>query len=122
MAKRGRPPLELDIKQQEQLKTLAGMGCSWGEIEAVLNIENGGTEALRKKYLKLYTEGQEFGKVRLRRSQWQSAIERNNVQMQIWLGKQKLGQTDKVETKNETTIMSNSDDLVKQLEAILEKK
>ena len=42
------------------------------------------------------------GKVSLRRTQWRNAIDLNNTTMQIWLGKQFLGQTDKVETDNVT--------------------
>ena len=42
------------------------------------------------------------GKISLRRHQWRSA-EKGNVVMQIWLGKQWLGQSDKVEAKTEIT-------------------
>lgn len=37
------------------------------------------------------------GKISLRRAQFKSAIDKGNVTMQIWLGKQWLGQKDKVE-------------------------
>lgn len=43
-----------------------------------------------------YERGQEMGKASLRRLQWKSA--QSNPVMQIWLGKQYLGQADKLET------------------------
>lgn len=41
----------------------------------------------------------EGGKASLRRRQWQTACEENNVTMQIWLGKNYLDQSDNRETK-----------------------
>ena len=48
------------------------------------------------------------GKTSLRRAQWKSAIgdkkRDGSISMQIWLGKQMLGQSDKTESKNEERI------------------
>lgn len=46
-------------------------------------------------------EGQ---KIKLRTYQWRSA-EQGNVTMQIWLGKQYLGQSDKVDTSEDTDMI-----------------
>ena len=47
----------------------------------------------------IYKSKSSTGKMSLRRQQFKSA-EAGNVTMQIWLGKQWLGQTDKVESDN----------------------
>ena len=47
----------------------------------------------------IYKKLSSTGKMSLRRQQFKSA-ENGNVTMQIWLGKQWLGQTDKVESSN----------------------
>lgn len=58
-----------------------------------------------------------LGDVSLRRAQWAKAMTGKDTKMLIWLGKQYLNQTDKVETKNETNINATAklDDLVAQL-------
>ena len=54
----------------------------------------------------IYKKLSSTGKMSLRRQQFKSA-ENGNVTMQIWLGKQWLGQTDKVESKNENVETSD---------------
>ena len=54
----------------------------------------------------VYKKTSAAGKMSLRREQWRSA-EKGNVTMQIWLGKQWLGQTDKVEQKTDATVTEN---------------
>lgn len=56
------------------------------------------------------------GKISLRRAQFRSAIENNNVTMQIFLGKQYLGQKDKYETQVSASI---SVDVEKELAKVL---
>lgn len=66
------------------------------EICAILDISRSrfdGNLALQAAYQR----GQEMGKATLRRLQWKSAMKGNAI-MQIWLGKQYLGQADKLET------------------------
>ena len=51
---------------------------------------------LRKSYSEFLTKGRAEQKIRLRQLQWKSA-EKGNVTMQIFLGKNMLGQQDKIE-------------------------
>jgi hypothetical protein len=44
------------------------------------------------------------GVISLRRAQWKNAIENENTTMQIWLGKQYLGQKDKEEVDQNTVV------------------
>ena len=51
----------------------------------------------------LFAKKRAGGKISLRRDQWQSS-QKGNVTMQIWLGKQYLGQSDKNENKEVSEI------------------
>lgn len=94
----GRPKKEVDF---EELKKLCQMHCTRDEICSFLEIDD---ETLTKRiqeegyedfstYYKKNTEG---GRASLRRMQWMAA-ENGSIPMLIWLGKQTLGQNDKVE-------------------------
>ena len=85
--KGGRPKLSID---PEQVKKLAMMQCTNVEIAAFFDCDEG---TIRKRFSDELTKGRESGKISLRRMQWKSC-ENGNVTMQIWLGKQYLGQTD----------------------------
>lgn len=75
-----------------------GVGCSADTVEACCKRER---EMTFSEYYKKRSAG---GKVSLRRAMWKNAVENNNTGMQIWLSKQHLGMTEKVETVNETTV------------------
>ena len=77
----------------EQVEKMASYGCSNREIADFF----GCTESLiSKSYSSFITKGRSKGKIRLRQLQHKAA-EAGNVTMLIWLGKQRLGQTDKTE-------------------------
>jgi len=78
-----------------QVEKLAGLGCTNVEIGAFFGCAE---HVIRKTYAENILKGREKGKIRLRQLQMKSA-ENGNVVMQIWLGKQMLGQSDKIETK-----------------------
>ena len=78
----------------KQLQKLAKFGCT--------NIEKAdffgcSPDLLEKSYSEFLTKGRSEMKMRLRQLQWKSA-EKGNVTMQIFLGKNILGQQDKIET------------------------
>jgi hypothetical protein len=88
-------PTEKDL---ERIEEMAAIGCSPFEICGVMKIpqENfKNSPEVRQACLR----GQERAKMSLRRLQWKSA--QKNPIMQIFLGKQLLGQSDKVEHKND---------------------
>ena len=103
----------------EQVRALARLGCTWDEIAGVLKIARG-TFTLRmkeKKYRDAYEQGVAEGDVSIRRAQYDSAM-KGKTGMLVWLGKNRLNQTDRVETHNETTIHDGGNALEKLSGAI----
>lgn len=93
-SKGGRPKKEIDYKAVDKL---ASMMCTQEEIASYLGVS---TRTLQRdeEFNKVYKEGLDKGRMSIRRRQFLSA-EGGNVTMQIWLGKQYLGQRDKVENE-----------------------
>ncbi len=98
--KRGRPPsIVVDEKTLEQVKSLGGLQCTQAEAAAILKISRSKFEQLlgsNTKVREAWEDGRENGRASLRRLQYENA-KTGNVSMQIWLGKQWLGQKDKQE-------------------------
>ena len=111
-----RKKIEID---PEQVRQLARLGCTWDEIAGVLKIART-TLVVRmreKKYRDAYEQGVAEGDVSLRRAQYDSAM-KGKTGMLVWLGKNRLDQVDRVETKNETTIYDGGNALDKLTGAI----
>jgi len=101
--KNGRPPApEIDWVQVDKLCILQ---CTAEEIGSFLNVS---TDTLarrcRKKFKVTFAEyiaeKRLVGRISLRRAQWSKATTETNTTMLIWLGKQYLGQTDKLDHKD----------------------
>lgn len=99
-----RPKKQIDL---EQLKKLLSLQCTKIECAAFFEvtkptldarIRDAGYEGFQQ-FADIYRQP---GRISLRRHQWKNA-ESGNVTMQIWLGKQWLAQTDKVESRTELT-------------------
>ena len=95
----GRPRLEFDLKQVEQL---AAIQCTDGEVAAVLGCSR--QTILNRKdedpdFLAAIERGRESGKASLRRLQWKAA-NAGNTAMLVWMGKQYLGQTDRQDLRH----------------------
>ena len=92
--KGGRPRAEINL---DQVRTLAGLSCTEPEIASVLGI-NYATWKRHKKQdpeiAEAVEQGKQSGNASLQRMQWKTA-EEGNATMQIWLGKNRLGQSDK---------------------------
>lgn len=89
-----RPKKEID---ENLVKELARIFCTMEEIAAVCKCS---VDTLERRFADIIKEGQKVGKTSLRRWQYQAA-EKGNTVMLIWLGKQHLGQSDKIESNNE---------------------
>ena len=77
----------------EEISKLASYGCTNTEIADIYGCD----ESLnRKSFSDSLLKGRARGKIRLRQLQWKSA-EKGNVTMQIFLGKNLLGQQDRIE-------------------------
>jgi len=90
-----RPKKELDYELIEKLSMIQ---CTQEEIAEIVEVC---TRTLQRddEFCRIYKKGKESGKTSLRRMQWKSA-EGGNATMQIWLGKQYLGQSDKQEVEH----------------------
>src|SRR5688500_14810065 len=84
-----RPRKEVDPAVVERT---AAIGCTVAEIAVVLGVSK---DTLERRFAAAIEKGRERGKRSLRRMQWKTA-KSGNPTMQIWLGKQLLGQADKV--------------------------
>ena len=86
---------------KKTFENLCHIQCTKGEIRAILGVSEPTISEFcavnydGAKFEDVWAELTEAGKCSLRRAQWKNAIEKNNVTMQIWLGKQFLGQSDK---------------------------
>jgi hypothetical protein len=80
---------------------LAALQCTLKEIAAFFNcsedtIENAVKREKKMRFSEYYDQKRRAGWVSLRRKQYEKAME-GNVVMLIWLGKQYLGQTEKIQ-------------------------
>jgi hypothetical protein len=90
-----RPTKEPDV-DANVMERLAAICCTMTEIAAVTGLS---VDTLERRYAEPIKRGREVGKATLRREQYRLAMA-GNPTMLIWLGKQLLGQTDKVVTAN----------------------
>ena len=95
------------IINQKNFEALCSIQCTKDEICHVLEIdEKTLTKWCKKIYKKAFSEVFKIkrgaGKVSLRRSQWKAA-QAGNITMLIWLGKQYLKQSDKIDQKHDTS-------------------
>lgn len=100
---------KLDISPNERinrdLKYFKGMCkilCTEDEICGVLRTDSNTLDSwckimFNEGFSEIYKKLSKDGKMSLRRAQYRQAIEKDNPIMQIWLGKQYLGQADKLE-------------------------
>lgn len=114
----GRPKKELTDKEWASVEYMAIIHCTGEEMAGVLGIDYDTFNArIRDKFgcnfSEWYKEASAKGNMSLRRSQWKSA-EGGNVTMQIFLGKQWLGQKDKIDAN------INNDDSAMVMKAFLE--
>jgi hypothetical protein len=89
------PPLKkVDPKL---VQDLAALGCKTTEIASVTGVS---VDTLDRRFADEMAKGRDNLRVSLRR--WQlEAAKKGNVTMLIWLGKQLLGQSDKIEQLTE---------------------
>lgn len=107
----GRPEIQIDWDQFNKLCALqctlseiaSFMGCSEDTIERRVQEEHG------VNFAELYSKRRQFGKISIRRKQFQVA-ESGNPTMLIWLGKQWLEQKEKTEVRNENIDLNKMSD------------
>lgn len=105
-----RPKKTIDYKIVE---SLANIHCTQEEIAGVIGVS---VRTLQRdeEFCRVYKKGMDAGKMSLRRMQYKKA-EEGSVSMQIWLGKQWLGQKDVADIQVE----SNSNGIADEIKAML---
>lgn len=118
----GRPKKNLTEDQWKSVDYMCFIHCTGEEIAGVLGMDydtlNRNCKETKKmpisEYIKKHQSG---GRMSLRRAQWKSA-ENGNVTMQIWLGKQWLGQTEKAEAITNTISDNTRGEVAKMIEKV----
>ena len=85
-----RPQIDID---PEEVEKLAGLNCSVEEIADFFGVN---PSTIKRRFAPAIKKGRGNIKISLKRKQYQVAMG-GNTTMLIWLGKQYLGQADKVE-------------------------
>ena len=111
----GRPKKNLSQKEWDSVKYMAMIHCTGEEIAGVMQMDYDTLNRnCKEKYGYPISEyikrNQSNGKMSLRRMQWKSA-ENGNVTMQIFLGKQWLGQKEQNEVQ-----VSHNDETIAEME------
>lgn len=111
-AKVGRPyVLEPDERTLSVIRGMRNVQCTAEEIAAAMSVSLSAFAAFRKRCPEAeeaFRHGEALGKVSLRRTQFRLAQKQGSVA--IFLGKQYLGQADKIDTKHTGDIGINIDD------------
>jgi AraC-like DNA-binding protein len=92
-----RPRKEID---EDLVFNLASLGCTMSEIAACCNCSR---DLLQDRFAALIKEGHENRNCSLRRKQFEVAMNGNSALL-IWLGKQYLGQAEKIEQSGEVSV------------------
>lgn len=93
----------LKIIDEDAVRKLASIQCSYEEMAAVLKCD---PKTLSNRFSQAIKEGRSQGRMSLKRKQYEMAMG-GNITMLIWLGKQYLEQSDKVDQKVETKDVTN---------------
>ena len=125
MAKRGpkgpsKPLNDLDLSRVEAMMKIH---CTKEEISSVLGMSTRTLDRRLKElgqenFDTLYKKNRAHGNESLRRMQWRQADE-GNTAMQIWLGKQYLGQQDKQQLEHQGEIDTGNADAFAEIIAAL---
>jgi len=107
-----------EIPIEKQVEKLASYGLTNKEISEALGYDD---STLKRKFENFLTKGKANLKQRLKRKQIDVALG-GNVSMLIWLGKQYLGQADKLDENGEYEIVINRKTIDERRETENEKR
>lgn len=113
--KMGRPLVEI---RKDQFENLCNMQCTLVEIAGFFHccedtIENWCKKTYNRTFLDTYKEYSQNGKISLRRTQFKLA-EKSSA-MAIFLGKQYLGQTEKIEQKIDSQALNDMEEYLQSV-------
>ena len=92
----GRPHKAIDEKV---LANLSQIGCTQEEIGSIVGIS---ARTLQRRFADLLEVNKNKGKASLRKKMFDKAVKKDNTMMQIFLSKNMLGMSDKVQQTNVT--------------------
>ena len=92
----GRPQKSIDEKI---LANLSQIGCTQEEIGSIVGIS---ARTLQRRFADLLEINKNKGKASLRKKMYDKAVKKDNTMMQIFLSKNMLGMSDKVQQTNVT--------------------
>ena len=90
-----RPVKEID---SEQVEKLASLYCTLEEIGNFFGVNK---STISRRFATDIAKGRSRGRISIRRAQFEAAVNNKNSALLIWLGKQILGQTEKIEIDSE---------------------
>jgi len=93
-----RPKIELD---ERAIELAASLGGNNSEIADAFECDEG---TIRKRFSEILSKARAKRKMKLKEMLWQ-ACENGNITAMIWMSKQELGYSDKVEQNNNQTIV-----------------
>ena len=98
---------------QEQFEKLCALQCTKDEIAGMFDVcsdtlLNWCKETYNTDFSTIYKIKSQNGKISLRRAQYKLAVEKLNPTMLVWLGKQYLNQTEKVEAITNADVNLNN--------------
>jgi len=79
------------------LRKLAAIHCNQDEMASILGVS---VDTLQRRFAAQIKASRDEGKMSLRRKMWEMALN-GNVSLLIWLSKNELGMSDRVEEKTE---------------------
>lgn len=102
-----RKPIDLEL-----VYGLAKLHCTNREIASLTGVS---VDTLQRRYHDILDKGRDDGKMTLRRSMWDLALNGKNPTMMIWLSKQHLGFTDNPISNDDKKPLPWSDDDVEEV-------
>lgn len=94
---------------------LAKLHCTNREIASLVGVS---VDTLQRNYHDILDKGRDEGKMTLRRSMWDLALNGKNPTMMIWLSKQHLGFTDNPISNDDKKPLPWTDDDIAEGEAL----
>ena len=101
----GRPKVEIDL---DLVYALAKIHCSVQEIASIVGVSR---DTINRRCSDIIERAKDEGRMSLRRAQFHKAINEGNVVMQIFLGKNWLGQSDNPVSAGASKILPWNDDV-----------
>lgn len=98
-----RPKAVPNITLEKQIEQLGSIHASWDEIAAITGMK---TRTIQRTYGEAFKKGLQKGKTSLKRKMFEMAMN-GHATMLIWLSKQHLGYTDKVEQRVDADVKTD---------------